>query len=64
MFLGESAICLILGTLSGYPMGAKLACNLKDNNICTKYEAERLLAFTNNSGPLFIISTVRNIYVL
>jgi nucleoside recognition membrane protein YjiH len=45
-------------------MGAKLACNLKDNNICTKYEAERLLAFTNNSGPLFIISTVRNIYVL
>lgn len=55
---GESAICLILGTLSGYPMGAKLACNLKENKICTKIEAERLIAFTNNSGPLFIIATV------
>lgn len=55
---GESAICLILGTLSGYPMGAKLACNLKENKVCTKYEAERLIAFTNNSGPLFIIATV------
>lgn len=55
---GESAICLILGTLSGYPMGAKLACNLKESKVCTKYEAERLIAFTNNSGPLFIIATV------
>lgn len=55
---GESAICLILGTLSGYPMGAKLACNLKESQVCSKYEAERLLAFTNNSGPLFILGTV------
>lgn len=58
MCLGESAICLILGTLSGYPMGAKLACNLKESKVCTKYEAERLIAFTNNSGPLFIIATI------
>lgn len=55
---GESAICIILGTLSGYPMGAKLACNLKESQVCSKYEAERLLAFTNNSGPLFILGTV------
>lgn len=55
---GESAICLILGTLSGYPMGAKLACNLKESQVCSKYEAERLLAFTNNSGPLFVLGTV------
>ena len=39
-------------------MGAKLACNLKESKVCTKYEAERLIAFTNNSGPLFIIATV------
>lgn len=60
---GEASICLILGTLSGYPMGAKLACNLKESKVCTKIEAERLIAFTNNSGPLFIIATVRNFYV-
>jgi len=31
---------------------------LEINGICTKKEAERLLSFTNNSGPLFIIGTV------
>lgn len=55
---GESAIALILGNLSGYPVGAKLACNLLENKQCTKIEAERIIAFTNNSGPLFIIGTV------
>ena len=55
---GESAIAFILGNLSGYPVGAKLACNMLENKQCTKIEAERLIAFTNNSGPLFIIGTV------
>lgn len=55
---GESVIALILGNISGYPMGAKLACNLKENKICTKIEAERIIAFTNNSGPLFILGTI------
>ena len=55
---GESAIAVILGNISGYPMGAKLACNLKENKICTKIEAERIIAFTNNSGPLFILGTI------
>ena len=55
---GESAIALILGNLSGYPVGAKLACNLLENKQCTKVEAERIIAFTNNSGPLFIVGTV------
>lgn len=55
---GESAIALILGNLSGYPVGAKLACNLLENKQCTKVEAERIIAFTNNSGPLFVVGTV------
>ena len=58
MFLGEGAIALIMGIISGYPTGAKIAVNFRENNICSKEEAERLLAFTNNSGPLFIIGTV------
>ena len=37
--------------------GAKIAVNFRNNNICTKEECERLLSFTNNSGPLFIIGT-------
>lgn len=31
---------------------------LESHGICTKEEGERLITFTNNSGPLFIIGTV------
>lgn len=55
---GESAIALILGSISGYPVGAKIVCNLKKEKVISKIEAERLIAYTNNSGPLFILSTV------
>ena len=55
---GESAIAIIMGTLSGYPVGAKVVCNLYENKICSKSEAERLIAFTNNSGPIFILGSV------
>ena len=55
---GEGAFAFIMGIISGYPVGAKIAANFRKNNICTKEECERLLSFTNNSGPLFIIGTV------
>ncbi len=55
---GEGAFAFIMGIISGYPMGAKIASNFRENNICSKEECERLLSFTNNSGPLFIIGTV------
>ncbi len=55
---GESAIAIIMGIISGYPVGAKVVCNLYDNKICSKSEAERLIAFTNNSGPIFILGSV------
>lgn len=55
---GESAMAVILGTISGYPVGARVVCNLKEKKIISKAEAERLISFTNNSGPLFILGTV------
>lgn len=55
---GEGAFPFIMGIISGYPMGAKIVSNLKSKGIFTNEEAERLLAFTNNSGPLFIIGTI------
>ena len=54
---GEAAFPFIMGIISGYPMGAKIVSNFKSQGICTNEEAERLLSFTNNSGPLFIIGT-------
>ena len=47
-----------MGLISGYPTGAKIVVNLRQNGLCSKEEAERMLAFTNNSGPLFILGTV------
>ena len=55
---GEGAFAFIMGIISGYPVGAKIAANFRKNGVLTKEECERLLSFTNNSGPLFIIGTV------
>ncbi len=55
---GEAAFAFLMGLISGYPVGAKIVSNFMEQGICTKEEAERMLAFTNNSGPLFIIGTV------
>lgn len=55
---GEGAFCFLMGILSGYPVGAKIASQFRKQGICSKVECERLLSFTNNSGPLFIVGTV------
>ena len=55
---GEGSFAFLMGIISGYPVGAKIACEFRKKNICSKEECERLLSFTNNSGPLFIIGTV------
>ena len=55
---GEGAFAFIMGIISGYPTGAKIVIDFRKQGICTKAEAERLLAFTNNSGPLFIVGTI------
>ena len=55
---GEGSFALIMGLISGYPVGAKIATNFRQNNVCSKEECERILSFTNNSGPLFIVGTV------
>ena len=55
---GEGAFALLMGIISGYPVGAKIVADLKEKQICSSIEAERLLSFTNNSGPLFILGTV------
>lgn len=55
---GEAILPVILGMAAGYPSGAKITCELYDEGLITKNEAERLLGYTNNSGPLFIIGAV------
>lgn len=55
---GCGAAAFILGTVSGYPIGAVCVRDLYLSGFCTKSQADRMLAFCNNSGPVFIISVV------
>lgn len=55
---GTCSAAFILGLISGFPVGAKTAISLYKNNLCTKAEAERILSFSNNAGPAFILGTV------
>ncbi len=55
---GAAAMTFLLGTVSGYPVGAASAADLYTRGQCTKTEAERMIAFCNNSSPLFVIGVV------
>ncbi len=55
---GSCATAFILGLISGFPVGAKTAISLYKNRLCSKTEAERILSFSNNAGPAFILGTV------
>ena len=35
---GEGAFAFIMGIVSGYPVGAKIVCNLKEQGICSNEE--------------------------
>ena len=55
---GACASAVALGFVGGYPVGARTAIHLYQSGQCSKTEAERLLAFCNNSGPAFILGVV------
>ena len=55
---GSCAAALALGFVGGYPVGARTAIQLYQQGQCSKTEAQRLLAFCNNSGPAFILGAV------
>ena len=55
---GCGSFAFIMGIISGCPVGAKTVTDMYERSMCTKAEAQRLLCFCNNSGPLFIIGSV------
>ncbi len=55
---GCGSFALAMGIVSGYPVGAAITTDLRKQELITRVEAERLLTFTNNSGPLFIMGAV------
>jgi len=55
---GEGAAAFVMGLLSGYPVGAKTAADLYRQGLVSRTEAQNLLGFCNNCGPLFVIGAV------
>lgn len=55
---GEGAFPISMAVISGYPVGAKLTSRLREEKLITRIEANRLIAFTSTSGPLFMLGAV------
>lgn len=47
-----------MSIMSGYPVGAKLTSNLREERSITRTIGNRLISFSSTSGPLFILGTV------
>lgn len=55
---GSGGFVAAMGYVSGYPIGAKLTAQLWEQKMVTRYEGERLVAFTTSSDPIFLIGAV------
>lgn len=55
---GTGSFVVAVGYTSGYPIGAMLTAKLRSGGLISKVEAERLVSFTNNSSPLFMLVAV------
>ncbi len=53
-----SASTFFLATLAGYPVGAKLICEMHKNGQANSKQAQKMLSFCSVSGPMFMLGTV------
>lgn len=55
---GSALSVFVCGLLCGFPVGAKLALSCYENGKISKDECERLMAFSNNASPGYVICAV------
>ncbi|MEL7622628.1 MAG: nucleoside recognition domain-containing protein [Clostridiales bacterium] len=55
---GAGGLGIALGYTSGFPMGAVISSRLYQEGFLRRDEAGRLLAFTNNSSPGFLLTSL------
>lgn len=55
---GNASFIWLTGIISGYPVGAKLTNDLLQKKELSLNDAQHILCFSNNCGPIFIIGTV------
>lgn len=57
---GTAASALVLGSIGGYPVGARTVAQLYKNKKLSSSQAEQALFFTNNAGPAFVLGVLGN----
>ena len=55
---GAGASALFLGSMCGFPVGARTAVSLYDKGVISRSECEHLFTFTCNPGSAFLITAV------
>lgn len=55
---GTGGFVMVIGFTSGFPIGGMVTAQLRRDGLCSKTEGERLMSFTNNSSPLFMLTAV------
>lgn len=55
---GCAISAFIMGIFCGFPIGVKVSVDLYKSGYISKEECERLIGFSNNTGPAFIISGI------
>jgi sporulation integral membrane protein YlbJ len=55
---GAGSFVMCIGYTSGYPISSMITARLRSRDLCSRVEAERLMSFTHNSSPLFMLVAV------
>ena len=55
---GIGGFVMTMGFVAGYPVGARLTSQLREQGLVNRSEGERLVAFTTSSDPIFLIGAV------
>lgn len=55
---GAASFVLAVGFSSGFPIGSAVTAQLRQEKLVSRAEGERLMSFTNNASPLFMLAAV------
>jgi sporulation integral membrane protein YlbJ len=55
---GSAGFVIAVSYTSGFPLCAVLTSRIRSDQLCTRNEGERLMAFTSNASPLFMLGAV------
>jgi len=60
---GHGAFPIVFGALAGFPTSANIINDLYKKRLLSLKECQCLMSFSNNPGPIFVISTVGTIFL-